>query len=254
MSFYNLLFFNSTLGKQKFEYTNSLENACPFCDRNNLEDIIAEDDSILLVKNKFQVIDDAFQTVLIETDNCNADLSTYSKEHLYRLLHFGVYHWLEMERSGKYASVLFFKNHGPLSGGSLSHAHMQIVGLNNIDYKTNVLPEHFLGILIDRTDKVEFNISTSPRIGFSEFNVILEDSRYLEQMADYIQVAIRYLLTSFSNCKSYNLFFYNINNTIYAKIIPRFIASPIFIGYSLAQVSDRINNIAQDIKKQYFNK
>lgn len=252
MSLYNLLFFNSALGKQKFEYTSTLENSCPFCDRKNLKDIIAEDGSIILVKNKFQVIEDAYQTVLIETDSCDADLSTYTKEHLYKVLHFGVSHWLQMENSGKYASVLFFKNHGPLSGGSLPHAHMQIVGLNNIDYKANILPEHFLGILINRTEKVEFNISTVPRIGFSEFNVILSDIQHLEQMADYIQIAIRYLLTSFNNCKSYNLFFYYVKGIIYAKIIPRFVASPIYIGYSLPQVTDRIKNIAIDLQKKYF--
>ncbi|PKM90418.1 MAG: DUF4931 domain-containing protein [Firmicutes bacterium HGW-Firmicutes-12] len=252
MDSYNLLAFNSALGKRKFEYTKNLEDICPFCNRDNLEEILAEDGSIILVKNKFQVLEDAFQTVLIETDNCTDEFSTYPKEYLYQLLRFGVKQWLQMEQTGEYSSVLFFKNHGPLSGGSLPHAHMQIIGLKNIDYRSSILPEFFEGLLISRTDNVEFNISTSPKIGFSEFNIILNDLDQINQMADKIQLTVHYLLNHFRNCNSYNLFFYHIDQHIYAKIIPRFITSPLFVGYSLAQVSDRIKDIAHEIKKLYI--
>jgi galactose-1-phosphate uridylyltransferase len=158
-----------------------------------------------------------------------------------------------MEQSGEYSSVLFFKNHGPLSGGSLPHAHMQIIGLKYIDYRSTVLPEHFRGLLISNNDNVEFNISTLPKIGFSEFNIILNDLNKLDQMANNIQLTVHYLLNHFRNCNSYNLFFYHIDERIYAKIIPRFITSPIFIGYSLPQVSDHIKDIAYQIQELYFS-
>ena len=68
----HVLTFNSIMGKQKFTYTAGLVNTCPFCERSALTDILDEDGPILLVKNKFQVIEDAYQTVLIETDSCDA--------------------------------------------------------------------------------------------------------------------------------------------------------------------------------------
>ena len=41
--------------------------------------------------------------------------------------------WQQMIDSQQYRSVLMYKNKGPLSGGSLVHPHMQIVGLEQED-------------------------------------------------------------------------------------------------------------------------
>lgn len=182
---------------------------------------------IILLKNKYPVLEDTLQTVLIESDECDAELSTYSKEHLYKVIRFGVKHWLEMEQSGEFTSVLFYKNHGALSGGSLAHPHMQIVGLTQVDYREHVKKEHFEGITIDAQPGVQFNISTKPRVGFFKFNVILSEMNEIDRMADDIQAAAHYVLNHFNqNCHSYNLFFYPLGNDIAVKIIPRFPTSP----------------------------
>ncbi|TGU56026.1 DUF4931 domain-containing protein, partial [Mesorhizobium sp. M00.F.Ca.ET.186.01.1.1] len=109
-----------------------------FCDRGSLTDVLEQRGSMIWLMNKFPVLQDTHQTVLIESEECNGDWSTYSREHVHALLSFGVEKWLEMERSGSFRSVLFFKNHGPYSGGSIRHPHMQIVGLTGYDYRSQV--------------------------------------------------------------------------------------------------------------------
>lgn len=249
----NHLHFNFYIGRQKPESIINKNTKCPFCDYQNLQGIIAEKWPILLVKNKYPVLEDTFQTVLIETEDCHSDLSTYPKEHLYNVISFGIEKWLEMENSGEFKLVLFFKNHGPKSGGTIFHPHMQIIGLKNLDYRDNIKQNQFEGLLIAKKNGVEFNISTKPRVGFFEFNIILDDLKNIRQMADYIQITVQYVLNHFNkNCDSYNLFFYEFNNQIIAKIMPRFITSPIFMGFSIPQVSNRIDDIVKEIQELYL--
>jgi len=245
--------FNLSLGKQKPENIINKDAVCPFCDRESLQGIIAEDGPIMLIKNKYPVLQDTIQTVLIETDQCHSELSLYSKEHLHRVFDFGIARWLEMERSGEYKSVIFFKNHGPNSGGTIRHPHMQIVGLKTIDYLEAVCPEHFEGLLISQTAGVELNISTKPRVGFFEFNVLLNKTGQIHILADYVQIVTHYILNQFHrNCNSYDLFFYKLNDDIAVKIMPRFVTSPLFIGFSIPQVSDRLGDVVTDLQETYF--
>jgi len=247
-----LLEFNTYLGQQKPESIVNRDARCPFCDRKNLKEILAEKGPILLIKNKYPVLEDTLQTVLIETQGCQGDLSNYPKDHLYNVISFGVEKWLEMEKSKDFKSVLFFKNHGPKSGGTIFHPHMQIVGLKKVDYRDTLKMELFEGLVIAKKNQVELNISTKPRVGFFEFNIILDDLNNIEQMADFIQISVDYVLHHFNkNCESYNLFFYEFNNRIIAKIIPRFITSPIYIGYAIPQVSNRANEIIREFQKIY---
>lgn len=252
MTHYNLLSFQSTVGTEKFAYNKNLKEYCPFCDREHLTDIIDEDGQILLVKNKFQVLKDAYLTVLVETETCQDEFSNYPKDYLHRVVHFGFKHWLAMESSGEYASVLFFKNHGPLSGGTLHHPHMQIAGLKNIDFKKNIALDYFAGVPVHQNNGVEFNVSTKPLVGFTEFNVILPGLKGLDILADYVQTATHYILNHFNYCKSYNIFFYHLNDSYYAKIVPRFVTTPVFVGYRISQVTDRIYETAPEIRKLYF--
>lgn len=250
----NHLGFNVNIGKEKPENIINKNTKCPFCDRENLTDILDRSGELLLIKNKYHVLQDSYQTVLIETTDCDSDMSAYSKAHLYHLIRFGVKHWLDMVRSNEYKSVLFFKNHGPLSGGTIRHPHMQIIGLKTISYHNMFEPKEFSGIPIDKKDGVEFNISTYPRIGFSEFNVLTDDNRKIEQMADYLQIAIQYLLGHFNHrCKSYNLFFYLIDGLIRVKIMPRFATSPLYIGYNIHLVPNNLAAIAKEMQRIYFN-
>ncbi|GAX89400.1 DUF4931 domain-containing protein [Effusibacillus lacus] len=255
MSLYTHLRFNSHIGRQKPESIRNRYTQCPFCAREQLDadGILAEQGPILLVKNKYPTLQDTFQTVLIETDECESELSLYSKEHLYKLLRFGVEKWLEMDATNDYKSVIFYKNHGPNSGGSIRHPHMQIVGLKHIDYREHVKEEHFEGVVIDRQDGVEFNLSTKPRIGFFEFNVIFERNGPLERMADYVQTAAHYVLNHFhKDCNSYNLFFYQVGKMLAVKAVPRFVTTPLYVGFSIPQVSNRLEDVVKQVQDLYF--
>ena len=248
------LIFDATIGQNKPENIVNTNAMCPFCFREQLTGIIASEGPILLIKNKYPVLVNTFQTVLIETYECNADLSTYSKDHLYKVICFGVEKWQEMIQSGEYASVIFYKNYGPYSGGTIRHPHMQIVGLYDVDYTKNVSVESFHGSIIHQQNGVELNLALEPGSGFFEFNVRLGNLSYLNQMADYIQIVSHYLLHHFhKNCKSYNLFFYQINGQIFAKILPRFVTSPLFIGYFIPQVSSRAAEVVKEIQNIYFS-
>lgn len=247
------LYFNSLIGSQKPENIRNQGTACPFCDRSALTDILDQDGEIILLKNKYPVLEDAVQTVLIETAACDAELSRYPKQHLYRVIRFGLRHWLEMEQDPAFASVIFYKNHGPFSGGTIRHPHMQIVGLRKIDYRPQIKPEYFVGETIAEQHGVTLNLSTLPRIGFFEFNITGRTLEQLEQTADYIQIVAHYILNHFHrHCKSYNLFFYHIGNDIAVKLTPRFVTSPLFIGYGIPQLPSRFFDVISEMRSRYF--
>lgn len=245
--------FVMNIGQQKPESIINRETLCPFCDRASLTGILAEEGPLMLLKNKYPVLQDTLQTVLIETDECLAELSDYDPAHMRRLMRFAVREWEKLEQSGEFRSVVMFKSHGPQSGGTIRHPHMQIVGLEKVDYLEHVSAEQFEGIRIASAPGVELNISTKPRVGFYELNVVLSDPEQIDIMADYIQMAAHYLMHHFhKSCNSYNLFFYRLDGQICVKIMPRFVASPIFVGFGIPQVADRIGNVAQEMQRLYF--
>lgn len=247
-----ILQFKMDIGIKKPENIVNKTTKCPFCDRENLTDIIDTSGSIIYLKNKFPTLEDTLQTVIIESDDCNGDISKYTESHMKELLNFAVQKWDDMEKTEEFKSVIFYKNHGPLSGGTLNHPHMQIVGLKNIDYKKKITDIYFEGIKIVSKQGVELNISTHPLMGFREFNIIIEDRSYLSDMARLLQIVTHYLLNNFyDGLNSYNLFFYKWNGNIICKVIPRFVVSPLFIGYSISQVSNQLEVHKDQILKLY---
>jgi len=226
---------------------------CPFCDVPNLEHIIDREGPIILLKNKFPVLQRANQTVLIETDQCESELSLYPKAHLHKLFRFAIHHWLNFNKDNHYKSVILFKNHGPFSGGSLSHPHSQITGFEEIDYRDKVTLTDFQGITIDKSGDVELTLSTHPRVGFYEYNVTMKHLSSIASFAEYTQIAVHYILNHFPfNINSYNLFFYQMDDTIYVKIVPRYVTTPLFIGYSIPQVANNLSELVSDMKRIYF--
>ncbi|HMM21869.1 MAG TPA: DUF4931 domain-containing protein [Selenomonadales bacterium] len=247
------LVFDVGIGKDKPITVVSSGVECPFCRREQLEGIIAQDGEILLLHNKYPVLRDTVQTVLIETADCNSELSLYPKDYLYRVIRFAVKHWQAMMESGEFASVILYKNHGPYSGGTIKHPHMQIVGLKNIDYRRNITPECLNGEVIWADGGVELNLARQPKIGFMEFNIRAQGEGSVEKMADCIQRMAHYLLHHFHwGCDSYNLFFYQFSQEISVKIMPRFVTSPLFVGYSIPQVSSRAGEVVKEIRSIYF--
>ena len=246
------LVFDTQIGGTKPVTVIDTGHKCPFCCRDELEGIIAEDGPIFLIVNKYPVLQDTFQTVLVETDDCNSELSLYPKDHLHRVIRFGTEKWLSMIAGGEFASVLFFKNHGPNSGGTIRHPHMQIVGLRHLDYTADIPPACLKGVVISRDGGVELTIADQPLVGFIELNLRLASLVHLDRLADYLQICAHYLLNHFNrHCNSYNIFFYHIDGQITAKVMPRFVTSPIFIGYGIPQLSTRMPDVAADLKRIY---
>lgn len=251
----NLIRFDIALGKSKPENILHRENPCPFCDRTHLENIIAEEDGMILLRNKYNVLEDADQFVLIEGSSCDSDMPDYTPEHMHHLIRFGVKHWLAMRASGQYSAVIFFKNHGSLSGGTMRHPHMQLVGFKKVNDALTAEPGSFTGIPIASSNGVTLSAATQPRVGFGEFNITTTDNTALDTIANYIQSTVAYIKKRFPKSRdSYNIFFYWLNGYIAVKLMPRFPTSPLFIGYDIRILPSNMQELADEMKQLYFTK
>ncbi|MEL7624438.1 MAG: DUF4931 domain-containing protein [Clostridiales bacterium] len=248
------LIFQTAIGKQKPQTLRSQETPCPFCDRSQLPDVLKEDGDILLVPNKYPILQGSSPLVLIETADCESELSQYEEDHLLRVFRMAFETWEEMMADPAYKSVLFLKNHGPLSGGSLRHPHMQLIGLRDVDYRHNIRHEDYYGPVIYHSPGTELNVSDHPRIGFTEFNAVLTDDKGFKDFCLLIQKAVQYVLRYHQGGRitSYNLFFYRLDGITYCKIMPRYVTTPLFMGYSIPQVVDNLEAIVEDFQKHYF--
>lgn len=254
----NLIDFNMAVGRRKPRTFQGMPNqsACPFCDVEHLQGIIDRQDNIILLKNKYNVMEPSYQLVLIETDKCNSDIPEYSAEHMHRLMQFALKHWLSLINSGDYKSVVLFKNFGPLSGGTLRHPHMQIIGFPEIDPNLMYEPAEFQGTPVISSNGCEVNISSQPRVGFTEININLLPAAYpadaifakekeqlpapmplstaIDTLADYIKGTVSFLQEIHQRDNfSYNLFFYIYQGRVHVRLMPRYPTSPLFIGYSI---------------------
>ena len=249
----NLIGFDVTLGSQKPENIINKETSCPFCNTSQLTDILDTDGDIILLRNKYNVIEGADQFVIIEGHACQTDMPDYTAEHMHRLIRFGILHWKRMMDSGKYKAVLFFKNFGPLSGGTIRHPHMQLIGFPHVNPDLLFSEREFEGLVIAERNGVILNVSTCPRVGFGELNIVPRPDADLDTLADFIQLSVDYIMHYFNKrCNSYNIFFYHGKDRFYVKIMPRFATSPLFIGYNIHFLPNNTERIVQDIRKLYF--
>ena len=251
----NLVGFNVTLGKKKPRTLVNEKTPCPFCDTANLKDIIATDGSIILLRNKYNVIEGAEQFVLIEGDLCSGDMPDYSSEHMRRLVDFGIKHWRRMLRSGKYETVLFFKNYGVMSGGTIRHPHMQLIGFPHLNKALLFDRREFDGITVAEKNGVTLNFATCPRIGFGELNIVPRRGFSMETLAKFIKVSVDYLSKHFNTLNnSYNIFFYDNGDggeDFLIKILPRFATSPLFIGYNIHFLPNNSEIIVKEMRSLY---
>ncbi|MCL2165934.1 MAG: DUF4931 domain-containing protein [Clostridiales bacterium] len=246
------LVFQSAIARQKpFTIRDGDTSACPFCDHSLLPPIKKRDGDILLVPNKYPILKSSDPYVLIETADCDSELSLYSENRLYRVFRMGFDFWKEMTSSGAYRSVMFMKNHGPLSGGSLRHPHMQLIGLYNVDCQAHIRREYFFGPVICRAPGLELNLSDHPRVGFAEFNLVLTEDGAFEPFCRLLQETVQYVLRQFhqGGVDSYNLFFYQLEGVTFCKVMPRVVTTPIFIGYSVPQVTDSPEAVVEDMQR-----
>lgn len=249
----NLIKFNTDVGKTKPENIVNTSDYCPFCDVENLTNIIDTDGDIIFLKNKYIVIEGADQFVLIEGKSCDVDMPNYTREHMRRVIKMGLKHWRKLLGSEKYDEVLFFKNFGPMSGGTIKHPHMQLVAFPKLNSDLLFKSEELHGIFVAAKDGVELNVSNFPRVGFGELNVIFERGGNVDTFADFLQTGVHYLKNFFrKNLSSYNIFFYHRDENIFAKIMPRFATSPYFVGYNIHFLPNNVERIAEEVKRIYF--
>ncbi|MBE8954226.1 MAG: DUF4931 domain-containing protein [Quinella sp. 2Q5] len=248
----NLVEFNTDIGKTKPENFVHAETACPFCDVKHLTGIIETEGDIIFLRNKYNVIGGADQFVLIEGRECSTDMPDYPREKMRRVIRMGVRQWKNLLASGKYEEVLFFKNYGLMSGGTLRHPHMQLVGFPRLKSELLFDEAELSGIVIDERDGVQFNISNCPRVGFGELNVVCQSGGSLDRLADYLQVGVHWAMNHFSRkCTSYNIFFYRRGEKIFAKVMPRYATSPYFVGYNIHFLPNNVARIADEIRQLY---
>lgn len=237
MSNEDVLVFEIEQAKGKPENIKHKSGYCPFCDTQNLTNIIDQKDDMIWLENKFKTLKDTEQTVLIETSDHDGDISNYSVEKNQRIFEYIYSCWNQMIQSQKYESVLMYKNFGPLSGGSLRHPHFQIIGLDHVDGYKHIEAENTMGMEVYRTKHIELNISEKPIMGFVEFNIVINNPQYIDELAEFARVTVKYVLDDFYGGKfdSYNIFFYKEGHRIICKVVPRYVVSPYFVGYRLSQ-------------------
>ncbi len=249
----NLVKFNTDIGATKPENLVHAEAKCPFCDVEHLTDIIETDGDIIFLKNKYNVIEGADQFVLIEGSYCLSDMPAYPKEKMRRVIKMGVRQWQKLLASGRYEEVLFFKNYGLMSGGTIRHPHMQLVGFPKLNSELLFDEAELRGVVIAQSGGVELNISNCPRVGFGELNVVVEAGGSLDAAADFLQIAVHYAMNHFNKkIQSYNIFFYHRGEKIFAKVMPRYATSPYFVGYNIHFLPNNIERIAKEIQEKYF--
>lgn len=237
----NILVFKPEVARKKPETILHKNSVCPFCDTPNLTNILERSGDIIWLMNKYQMLEDTWQTVIIESAKHDGDFSNYSQAECRKITAFAIKAWQKVLDTHQYKSVVLYKNYGPLSGGSLSHPHMQIVGFTKMDVYADVTPANIAGATILDKNGVTLNLSDQPIMGPLELNLTLVDERAIDYFADLLQKCVQYVLDDCFNgkCESYNLFFYkNQADQVVVKIMPRFVVSPYFVGYKLSGISD----------------
>lgn len=243
---------NLNAGKNK-PFT-SKKDTCPFCSPDKLTHILEKEPDLIWLMNKYPILTGTWPTVIIESLQHDLDLTNYSAEKLHSVITFGMNHWLDLSHSGRFKSVIYFRNHGPHSGGSLAHPHSQIMGLYNLDYRDNLTPSNFRGPVFFEQADCQCSISSLPIGNITEFNVMLKKDGHLSAFADCLQKLAQYLKNDFlMPVDSYNIFFYEMDH-IYAKVFPRFTSSPLCLGYKITPVLEDsyINSILKTLRSPLY--
>lgn len=248
----NPLIFDIAMGRAKPENIRNQEAPCPFCAVDKLTNILAREGNIIWLMNKYPVLKGTWPTVIVESNDCHGEFSRFAPEEAARVLDFSLRKWQETIHRKEFKSVLYLKNYGPMSGGSLRHPHSQIIGLRDYDYREDIHPYHFEGWTISESSDILTTLSTHPIIGFFEFNFRFTPEVSVQHLAGQLQGILRYLIKDFSRYStSYNIFLYDLGAPYYyAKIVPRYLTSPLFVGFGISQVcnEERAAQVIRDLQ------
>ncbi|MCH4179223.1 MAG: DUF4931 domain-containing protein [Megasphaera sp.] len=255
----HILEYNLDLGKTKPDTVHRDEKYCPFCDVSHLKNILDTQGHMIWLENAYPVLKDSWQTLIIETNDCNGEFSNYTAAYATKLIRFGLEKWQQVKDMQKFKSVVFYRNHGYMSGGTIHHPHSQIVGFEKYDYHEDIHPYHLMGTPILTEPGIEINLSSQPIIGFYEVNLILSDYDKLPQFVHYMQITSEYFRHSFISFNdSYNIFFYDFpdDTNLYVKIVPRFLTNPLYVGYMISQTANKghTERFMNSLKKKLLQK
>lgn len=229
------IYFDRSINNQKPSTIRNSKISCPFCDIENLDNIIEHKDEMILIENKFPTLENSKMLVLIESSDCKGNPDTYSVGKNQQLLTYAIDKWMEYQNDPKYKSAVLFKNKGEQSSGTIKHPHMQIVAFEDIDVNGHVQIEHLQGHQVAIDGLAEFNLSDNPLISFLEINLSLEQEQTL--VAKTIKFLTMYMEEIYWGPEaSYNFFFYQIQNNKYLKIIPRYPTSSVTLGFGVVQI------------------
>ncbi len=221
--------------KQKPVTINKKDTSCPFCDREQMAEIIEERGPYKWIVNKYQTLKDTDMTLIIETEKCGHDLGEYSEDYVKSLWEFTIEKYEQMKADPQYKSVILFKNYGFLSGGSLSHPHMQIIGFRSIAAKNEITRKNLSGYPIVETP-ILLDISEEPVINFVEYNFHFQQTE-IGEMTKLLQRFVKGQLKANEHREyGYNLFLYELDGHYVLKYTPRYPVSPYYIGYNIKQV------------------
>lgn len=87
------LIFDTAIAKDKPENIRHPHNACPFCDPQQLTDILAQDADRIWLMNKFPTLQATWQTIIIESAAHDGDISLYSPAQNRAVFAFSLKHW-----------------------------------------------------------------------------------------------------------------------------------------------------------------
>jgi len=229
---------------------------CPFCDRQSLIDILNDSGDFMWLMNKYPTLDQTVQTIIIESRIHDTNLTAYSSLYMERLWRYIEECWETMASSGKYASTVLLKNHGLMSGSSLKHPHLQLIGLEQIDAVAMRTVSDFEGLELYSDDNCTATISTEPIMGFVELNVITKRHQHSPMTSQVIQALVRYILISYqgNRVNSFNLHGWLFEDKQVIKIIPRWVDSAYYTGFGISQVYnvEELVKIRDEIRTVYL--
>ena len=250
----HLLEYNLDIGQTKPDNVHRQEDYCPFCDVEHLTNVMETRGHMIWLENKYPVLKDCWQTIIIETDDCNGDFAKYPADQALDLIRFGLEKWQQVKDMGRFQSVVFYRNHGFMSGGTIRHPHSQIVGFEDYDYHDDISAANLQGHEVLSSTAMNINVSEMPNIGFYEFNLILKDREQLAPFVHHMQQTADFMVNKFvHHNESYNIFFYDFpgDDNLYVKMVPRFLTNPLYVGYKIIQVAnvEHRNHVIEEYKK-----
>lgn len=243
--------------KKKPNTVLNKELQCPFCEDKVPEVItdglmLDERETMYWAENKFPILKDTYQTLIVESKKCGEDLTTYSEDYAKELFTFIFSSREKLKRSGDFKEVLFFKNHGKFSGSTIAHSHSQIIGLKDITYNYSEIEDSVKGPVIFENEHVTVTVSDLPRAESYEFNITWAKDDYTQEYVRWIQTLVSYI-SSVKNYDSYNLLFHETSDRNIMKVIPKRTNSIFYIGYGIKQVSNDLTQVAKEIR-EYIEK